>query len=166
MPSVSVATDASGAFSTPLVVNAASSIAALSSHAGVAAAGPFYIHAGPSTTPQQTVQVEIGSCWFNECLIYDSFGNPADTVCLFGNSPQDSFTYFADCKSLDVNFTNPTGYDFTNTGPTFAGAGVLAAALNDLGPPGLAGRFRVHGQGRQSFGHYANERSGGAPAPL
>src|SRR5260221_1901701 len=140
--SVSVTTDGSGAFSTPLLVDAAPAIdslfALLTGHAGVATLGTFFIHAGPSTTPQQTLAVDIGSCWFNECLIYDSFGNAADTMCLFGNSPHDSFTYFADCKSLDVNYTNPTGYNFANTGPTFAGAGVLAAMLNDLGPPGTA----------------------------
>ena len=134
-------TDASGAFSVPLVVNGASSLdalfAAFTSHAGVAAVGPFFVHAGPALTAQRTVAVEIGSCWFNECLIYDSFGDAADTLCLFGNSPQDNFAYFSDCKALDVNYSSsPTGYNFTNTGPVFLGAGVLAAALNDLGPPG------------------------------
>jgi hypothetical protein len=138
---VSVTTDASGAFSTPIVVNASPTPDALwdalTGQNGVAILGDFYIHAGPSTTALQTVQVEVDTCWFQECLIYDAADQGADTVCLFGNSPQDFFSLLPDCKSLDVNYSN-TGYDLTNVGATFAGAGQLIAAINDLGPPGSA----------------------------
>jgi hypothetical protein len=42
-----------------------------------------------------------------------------------------------DCKALDSSYTDASaGYNLVNRGPRFAGAGVLAAAVNDLGPPG------------------------------
>jgi hypothetical protein len=138
---VAVTTDSTGAFSTKLVVNGSPTPDALwdalTGQNAVSIMGDFFIHAGPSTAPLQTVQVEVDTCWFQECLIYDTNDQGADTVCLFGNSPQDFFSLLPDCKSLDVNYSN-TGYDLTNVGAKFAGAGQLIAAINDLGPLGSA----------------------------
>jgi hypothetical protein len=116
--STAVATDAYGAFSTSLRVNGMP--------------GGLFIHASnaPSTAPLFTVPVSIGSCWFQECII-----DNVDTLCFLGVSP--SFTLpgfsFSDCKQLDSSYTNsPSGYDLTNTGPVFGGAGLLAAAVADV----------------------------------
>ena len=121
-----LATDQNGAFSTgqqPLQVNASP--------------GTYYIHASPSMVPTSSIPIRIGTCWFQECII-----DGADTLCFIGSSPSDLFSYFADCKQVDTDYTEPTavtqnnkppgGYDFNNVGPTFLGAGVLAAAVNDL----------------------------------
>lgn len=123
----SAPTDTNGAFSTSLLV--------------AAAPGTYYIHAGPSSTPTASIPVTIGSCWFQECII-----DGADTLCFMGNSPSDLSSYFADCKQVDTDYTEPNsvtvsnsppgGYDFNNVGPTFFGAGVLAAATAELDPVG------------------------------
>lgn len=120
--SAAPATDQNGAFSTTLLVKASP--------------GNYYIHAGAGI-PSVSIPVTIGTCWFQECII-----DGADTLCFIGNSPSDSLSYFADCKKVDTDYTDPTpvtqnnnppgGYDFNNVGPTFLGAGVLAAAVNDL----------------------------------
>jgi hypothetical protein len=106
-----------------------------------ASPGKYFIHAGVGTIPSASIRVEVGSCWFQECII-----DGADTLCFIGNSPSDLGSYFADCKQVDTDYTEPTpvtqnnnppgGYDFNNVGPTFLGAGVLAAATAELGPPG------------------------------
>ena len=73
--------------------------------------------------------ITIGSCWFNDCMI-----NGRDTVCLIGNSPDDTLS---DCKVLDSSYSDASsGYNLSDVGPRFAGAGVLAALVNDLGLPG------------------------------
>jgi hypothetical protein len=102
----------------------------------------YYIHAGAGTTPTASIPVAIGTCWFQECII-----DGVDTLCFIGNSPSDLGSYFADCKQVDTDYTQPTaitannkppgGYDFNNVGPTFLGAGVLAAATAELGPGGI-----------------------------
>src|SRR5882724_9879564 len=122
--STTVATDASGAFSTPLRVNGMP--------------GGLFIHASnaPATTPLFTVPVSIGNCWFEECLV-----DNVDTLCFLGVSPTLSLPGFPfnDCKRLDSSYTSsPSGYDLTNTGPVFGGAGLLAAAAADVlqGAPG------------------------------
>lgn len=135
--SKSPTTDANGAFSADLTVSGRP--------------GTYYIHASSSTLPIY-IPVGIGTCWFQECLIDD-----VDTVCLLGNSPSDLTLFgvsFADCKRVDTSYTKPQcptrtpmsactslntppgGYDLNNVGPQFMGAGVLAAATNDLGLPG------------------------------
>jgi hypothetical protein len=127
------ATDSSGAFSTPLLVSGDP--------------GDYFIHAGPSGTPQYSIKVNIGTCWSPDgCKIDDAL-----TICLLGNSPSDPHLNFlgislADCKAVDSNYTHPTpitalnnppgGYDLKNVGPVFMGAGVLATAANELGVPG------------------------------
>ena len=130
--SKSASTDSNGAFSTSLIVNGDP--------------GNYFMHVGPGSSPTSTLPVAIGTCWFQDCTI-----NGADTICLVGRSPSD-FSFagvsFADCKAVDSNYTDPTpitaannppgGYDLNNVGPVFLGAGVLAAATNDLGPPGTS----------------------------
>jgi hypothetical protein len=121
-------TDQNGAFSTTILVQASP--------------GTYYIHAGPGTTPTASILLDVGTCWFQECII-----DGADTLCFIGNSPSDLGSYFADCKQVDTDYTEPTaitqnnnppgGYDFNNVGPTFLGAGVLAAATAELGPGGI-----------------------------
>lgn len=130
--SASPATDSQGAFSTSLIVSGNP--------------GDYFVHVGPTSAATATLPVNIGTCWFQDCTI-----NGADTICLLGNSPSDlrfAGVSFADCKAVDSNYTNPTpitagnippgGYDLNNQGPVFLGAGVLAAATNDLGPPGTS----------------------------
>ena len=129
MGSKSDPADSNGAVSIPLKVNGNPA--------------DYFIHASESSTPQYSVKVNIGTCWFQDCTI-----DGADTICLLGNSPDDlqfAGISFADCKKVDSNYTNPTpitaahnppgGYDLNNVGPVFLGAGVLAAAANELGPP-------------------------------
>lgn len=129
--SVSATTGPTGAISTSIVVSGSP--------------GSYFIHAGQNTTALVTTGVSIGTCWFQECTI-----NGAVNICLLGNSPTDlQFvgTSLADCKPIDSNYTKPTsittthsppgGYDMNNVGPTFLGAGVLAAATADLSLPGL-----------------------------
>jgi hypothetical protein len=122
-------TDQNGAFSATLLV--------------AASPGTYYIHASPGTVPTSSIQIDVGTCWFQECII-----DGADTLCFIGNSPSDLGSYFADCKKVDTDYTQPIvgvtdknnppgGYDFANKGPTFLGAGVLAAATADLGPGGV-----------------------------
>lgn len=85
--------------------------------------------------------ITIQSCFVadNGCRI-----NGGTTICLVGLEPSDFLSY---CKlNMDTSYTEPTnttpngGYDFNNQGTIFAGAGVFAAAVNDLGalgsPPG------------------------------
>lgn len=125
--SASVNTAADGSFSTQLVAKGQP--------------GLYRFDAGPASTATASTAVDIGSCWFQDCFI-----NGADTICFVGNSPTDFYSFFADCKAVDSNYTDPTpatannnppgGYDLSNVGPTFAGAGALAAMTNDLGPPG------------------------------
>jgi hypothetical protein len=131
MASVSPSTDSAGAFSVPFALTASP--------------GDYFLHSGASSSADFSVPVHIGSCWFQDCYI-----NGADTLCLIGQSPTD-FQFFgvslADCKAVDSNYTKPTpvtaansppgGYDFSNAGPVFLGAGVLAAATADLAPPGI-----------------------------
>ena len=121
-------TDQNGAFSTTLLMQASP--------------GNYYIHAGPGATATASIPVAIGTCWFQECII-----DGADTLCFIGNSPSDLGSFFADCKQVDTDYTQPTavtannnppgGYDFKNVGPRFLGAGVLAAATGDLAPGGI-----------------------------
>lgn len=93
------------------------------------AQGDYFVRAG---TPAAVALagVHIDSCLFNdECAI-----NGAQTLCLFGNSPSDPLS---DCKALDSSYGDASdGFNLNNGGPRFAGAGVLAAAVNDLGIPG------------------------------
>ena len=121
-----------GAFSTPYLVRSAP--------------GALFIRAGPSGNPTASARVEIGSCWVQDegCFI-----DGASTLCLIGNSPTDFFTFLSDCKSIDASYSGivpatagnvpPGGYDLSNVGPVFAGAGVLAAAVNDLNLAGIPG---------------------------
>jgi hypothetical protein len=116
-------TDSNGAFSTSLLVSGSP--------------GTYFIHASdsPATIPLDSIRVEIGTCWFQECLI-DTATTSVDTVCLLGNSPTDLGSFFADCKAVEANYTDaPGGLDLTNNGPTFLGAGLLAAATAELLPP-------------------------------
>jgi hypothetical protein len=137
-PSVSVPT-ADGTFTTPL--------------------GSLQVKAPPGDYFMRAMQgsvivsapVHIDSCWFQDCFI-----DGADTICVIGNSPFDQLALpgnvslsFDDCKAVDSNYTQPIpgvtdtnnppgGYDLTNVGPSFAGAGLLTAATNDLSPvPGV-----------------------------
>jgi hypothetical protein len=97
--------------------------------------GSYFMDAGPDVNAAATTPVDIGSCWIQDCFITHSDGSKADTICLVGNSPTDLFSFLSDCKTVDEDYTNvPTGYDFTNQGPTFPGAGALAAMTNDLVP--------------------------------
>jgi hypothetical protein len=118
-PQVSVPTDQAGAFTTSLVVSGDP--------------GDYFIDAGPSTAAIASSPVHIDSCWFNdECFI-----NGLNVLCLIGNSPDTNIAgiNIADCKTVDSDYTNrPGGYDLTNKGATFPGAGLLAAATADLGP--------------------------------
>lgn len=114
-PTASVVTAADGSFSTPIKV--------------LGQPGSYLVGAGPSTSALAASAMDIGTCWFQDCFI-----DGRDTICIFGNSPTDFFTFFADCKAVDSNYTN-TGYDLTNVGPVFVGAGALAAATNDILPP-------------------------------
>jgi hypothetical protein len=113
--SVSVTTDPQGNFSTPIK--------------SLGNPGTYRFNAGPSTTATAGAAADIGTCWFQDCFI-----DGADTICIFGNSPTDFLTFFADCKAVDSNYS-ATGYDLTNMGPTFLGAGALAAMTNDILPP-------------------------------
>jgi hypothetical protein len=134
--STSPSTDSTGAFTTSLVVSASP--------------GDHYFHAGSSATPENSIKFHVDNCWFQECMIDD-----ADTICMIGLSPSDTFlgTNLTDCKKVDTSYTEPRcptltplsactllnsppgGYDFSNTGPTFMGAGLLAALTAELGPP-------------------------------
>lgn len=117
----STTTSASGAFSATVIASALP--------------GGYFVRAGPSTAATVSTAVEISSCWFQECFI-----NGADTICLLGYSPSDLFSFFSDCKTIDASYSNPTpatplgGYDLSNVGPRFVGAGALAAAANDIIP--------------------------------
>ena len=129
--SASPSTDANGAFATDLLVNG---------HPG-----NYFIHAADTSTAATfSIPVNIASCMFQECMIDDD-----QYICVIGDSPTDlQFlgTSLADCKKVDSNYTQPKGitltfnppggYDLNNVGPQFLGAEVLAAATNDLGPPG------------------------------
>lgn len=120
-PSDLVHTDSSGAFSDPMTV--------------ISNPGAHTVRAGtpPDGTPHfAEADVTIGKCLFQECTINGSL-----IVCILGYSPSD---LIHDCKTLDSSYTNPTGvYNFKDVGPRFAGAGVLAAAVNDLNPLFLPG---------------------------
>jgi hypothetical protein len=100
--------------------------------------GDYFVRAGPSTTATTSTAVQIATCWFQECFI-----DGADTICILGNSPTDPVFFIPDCKKIDSSYSEPTpatpngGYDLTNVGPRFVGAGALAAASNDIIP--LAG---------------------------
>jgi hypothetical protein len=89
--------------------------------------GAYSVRAGPvGSPPIAATTVTVASCWWQECTI-----NGAVTVCIIGNSPRD---LVSDCKALDSGYSDPPGgYDFTNVGPRFLGATILAAATNDLG---------------------------------
>ena len=130
--SVSVPTDQTGAFTT---VQSSSPVSLLQVNASP---GDYFIHAGPSTTPTLTAQVHVDSCWLNDYCFIDG----VNVVCILGNSPSDFFSIFADCKNVDFDYTKPTlktpagGYDLTNAGPVFPGAGALSAATSDFDPAG------------------------------
>lgn len=110
-PSTAVTANGSGAFSGATLVAKGSP-------------GTYRVQAGNPAVA--SASVTIGTCWFQECTI-----NGAVTVCIIGNSPSD---LVSDCKALDSSYSNmPGGYDFTNRGPRFLGASVLAAATDDLG---------------------------------
>lgn len=123
--SVSANTNGDGGFTAPLLVKGAP--------------GKYSVAAKPPASAAVTLPMEIDTCWFQECYI-----DNADTVCLLGHSPTDLGSVFADCKPIDSNYTTKGGYPIdpktgkiSNTGPTFMGAGVLAAALVSLDPPGI-----------------------------
>lgn len=105
---------------------------------GVCDPGQYKILAGSSTKAIAEAPVDVASCFYQSCTT-----DAGNTVCFLGNSPSDAIHYCAE-KNVDVGYTDchlltpdhPTCYDFSNTGPSFAGAGVLAAMTNDLGPPG------------------------------
>jgi hypothetical protein len=123
-PSDLVQADASGAFAGATFVVKAS-------------AGSYFVRAG---TPAVAFgEVQIGSCLFQICTI-----DGHQTVCILGNAPSDTIPGInisvADCKELDSSYTDiPNGYNFGNFGPRFAGAGILAAAVNSLNFLGLPG---------------------------
>jgi hypothetical protein len=105
--------------------------------AGFFSGAQFTLHGPPQEafiragTPAAVAQfsITVGSCWMNDCFI-----NGNDTICILGNSPDD---LLSDCKALDSSYSDAsTGYNLNNGGPRFAGAAVLAAAVNDLGLPG------------------------------
>jgi hypothetical protein len=144
--SVNVATDAQGAFSATLVVSGGP--------------GEYFVHAGPFTAPTATIPVHVETCWLQECTI-----NGADTICLLGHSPQDLQFFgnsLADCKQVDSNYTSPTpitathnppgGYDLNNFGPSFLGAGVLAAATADFSLVGVPNGPGVPGSACTAMG--------------
>lgn len=106
----------SGAFSTKMMINGDPHL--------------YRIGAGPSSHAIASTRINIGSCFLQECVI-----NGVDTVCLGGRSPSDHFGLFNICKQVDFNYSD-SGYDLTNLGPVFPGAGALAAMVNDLGLPG------------------------------
>ena len=116
-PSAVAHADSSGAFSgVSLVVRASE--------------GGYFIRAGSPAVA--LAHVALGSCLFQICVV-----NGNQTVCMIGNAPGDTI---ADCKVLDSSYTDPqSGYDFNDVGPRFAGAGVLAAAVNSLNFLGLPG---------------------------
>jgi hypothetical protein len=130
--SVTAATDQNGAFSTGSKLQ-------LSKFQVSGAPGDYYVHAGPSTTPLFTAPIHIDSCWSVDGCFIDG----VNTICILGNSPTDFWGIFSDCKGVDFNYTFPTpktpggGYDLTNNGAVFPGAGLLAAAANSF-PPGVA----------------------------
>jgi len=88
-------TDQNGAFSATLLV--------------AASPGTYYIHASPGTVPSSSIPVVIGTCWFQECII-----DGADTLCFIGNSPSDLGSYFADCKQVDTDYTEPNAVTANN----------------------------------------------------
>ncbi len=106
-----------------------------------ASPGDYSIRAVPSGGGSTTsAPVHIDSCWFQECII-----NKQDTICLLGNSPSDLTILgvtFADCKVVEEDYSDPSspnyqsgnvppgGYDLTNDGARFPGAGALAAMSN------------------------------------
>lgn len=90
--------------------------------------GKYFIRAGADPGVALT-EVTIGTCWFQDCFI-----NGQDTICILGFSPTDEIH---DCKVLDTSYGDASaGYNLANSGPRFAGAAVLAAAVNDFGFPG------------------------------
>jgi len=112
--SVSVTTGPLGNFSTPIK--------------SLGSPGAHHFNAGPGSSATAAALGDIGTCWFQDCFI-----DGADTICIVGNSPTDFLTYFADCKAVDSNYS-ATGYDLSNKGPIFLGAGALAAMTNDILP--------------------------------
>jgi hypothetical protein len=118
---VSTTTTASGGFSTSLKVTARP--------------GNFYVRAGTSTTASASTAIEVGTCWFQICDI-----DGAQTLCIVGHSPSDVTVFFNDCHRIESNYSVPTpatptgGFDFSNKGPRFVGAGALAATANSMLP--------------------------------
>jgi hypothetical protein len=96
--------------------------------------GLWRFNAGPSSSATAAALADIGTCLVQECLITAANGVVTDTVCMFGRSPTDFLMYFGLCKGVDANYS-ATGYDLTNFGPRFPGAGALAAMTNDILPP-------------------------------
>ena len=122
--STSAVTNGSGAFSS-------ATITVLSSP------GKYFVRAeGPAATIA-SAEVSVGTCWIQDvgCTI-----NGSQWICLVGDAPSEMIS---DCKSIDANYSDttafPNGYDFTNVGPRFAGAGVLAAAAVSINPLLLSG---------------------------
>jgi hypothetical protein len=123
-PSAVAVADSSGAFGASLVVKGSP--------------GGYFVRAGTPAAVALSA-VTIGTCWFQECFIDDQ-----QFICILGNSPSDgisvtvlgvtAFLPISDCKALDSSYSDASdGYNLANSGPRFAGAGVLAAAVNDLG---------------------------------
>lgn len=116
-PAVVVQADPSGAFTGATFVVKASK-------------GTYFIRAG--TPAVAFAAVQLGSCLFQICVV-----DGHQTVCIVGNAPSDTI---ADCKVLDSSYTDPpNGYNFGDVGPRFAGAGILAAAVNSLNFLGVPG---------------------------
>ncbi len=122
--STSVVTDSTGSFS-------GASIAVFASP------GMHSIRAeGPASTIASTT-ISVGSCWIQDegCTI-----NGFQWLCFVGDAPSE---VISDCKSIDSNYSDttrfPNGWDFTNVGPRFVGAGVLAAAAVSINPVPFTG---------------------------
>jgi hypothetical protein len=99
--------------------------------------GAYFIRAeGPAATIA-SASVTVGTCWIQDegCTI-----NGQQWICLVGDAPRDTIS---DCKAIDSNYSDPIKYpngnDFTNVGPRFLGAGVLAAAAVSVNPIPFSG---------------------------
>jgi ELWxxDGT repeat protein len=99
--------------------------------------GSYPIRASSPGSSTVRATISIGSCWVQDegCTI-----NGAQYICLLGDSPSDMIS---DCKAIDSNYSDttkfPNGWDLSNVGPRFAGAGVLAAAAVSVNPVPLSG---------------------------
>jgi hypothetical protein len=132
--STAVVTDANGSFSGVTLTVQPESVF-LGIHK--VSPGAYFIRAeGPAATIA-SASINVGTCWIQDqgCTI-----NGLQWICLVGDAPRDTIS---DCKAIDSNYsdpiTHPNGYDFTNVGPRFLGAGVLAAAAVSVNPLPFSG---------------------------